>query len=123
MSESGDRTAVRMLLIITGLMGLGFAFFLVSALNWEPSVALAMLGSATFGAIAASTWWLARGGRRPSSPSTPSSGVGALVDRLEQLEYDHDLVAQLEERVDFAERLLAEQRNPAAIARPEASSR
>lgn len=123
MSDPVDRSAIRLLMVITGLLGLGFVALLVSALNWEPPVALAMMGSAIFGALAASTWWLARGGSRSTTLGTPSSGVRALVDRLEQLEYDRDVIAQLEERLEFTERLLAAQRNPAAIARPEATPR
>ncbi len=123
MNNSGDRTAVRLLMAVTGLMGLGFVAMVVSALNWQPSVALAMLGSATFGAIAASTWWLARGARHSVVSDKTPPGVRALVDRLEELEYDHDIVAQLEERLEFTERLMAEQRNPGAIARPEATPR
>lgn len=120
MSDSADRTATRMLMVVTGLMGLGFVGFLVSALNWQPSVALAMLGSATFGAIAASTFWVSRaGGRRQMSEATPT-GVRALA---EQIEYDRDVVSQLEERLEFAERLLAEQRNPQALGRPEVTPR
>lgn len=124
MSDSNDRSAVRVLTVITGLMTLIFGGFVISALNFEPAVALAMVGSAVFGAIATSTYWLSRRSRRPGSPAdTPSSGVRALADRLEQLEYDRDVVSQLEERLEFAERLLAEQRNPAALGRPEVTPR
>lgn len=124
MSESSDRSAVRMLVAITGVLSLVFAGFVISALDWEPSVALAMVGSAVFGAIAASTYWVSRRSRRQVNlGDTPAGGVTALADRLEQLEYDRDVVAQLEERLEFAERLLAEQRNPAALGRPEATPR
>lgn len=44
-----------------------------------------------------------------------AADLDARVAELEQL---HARVAELEERVDFSERLLAEQRQPAQIARP-----
>lgn len=123
MSESSDRSAVRALVAITGVISLVFAGFMLIALDEEPAIALTMAVSAVFGAIAASTFWISRGGRGRSVSEQTSTGVRAIADRLEQLEYDRDVVAQLEERLEFAERLLAEQRNPAALGRPEVTPR
>lgn len=36
--------------------------------------------------------------------------IGSIQDRLERLEYRDDRIAELEERLDFAERLLAQKR-------------
>lgn len=120
MSDSSDPSAARVLVGITGVLSLAFIFFLLIALDEDPAIALAMAAGAGFGAIVASTFWVTRRNKRQGSPAdTPSSGVRALADRLEQLEYDRDVVSQLEERLEFAERLLAEQRNPAALGRPE----
>ena len=124
MSDSSDRSAARVLVGITGVLSLAFIFFLLIALDEEPAIALGLAVSAGFGAIAASTFWVTRRNKRLGNPAdTPPGGVRALADRLEQLEYDRDVVAQLEERLEFAERLLAEQRNPAQLPRPEATPR
>lgn len=42
------------------------------------------------------------------------AGLDQLADRMQDLEASQDRVAQLEERLDFAERLLAQHRDPAA---------
>lgn len=124
MSDSNDRSAVRVLIGVTGVLSLAFIFFMLVALDEEPAIALGMAAAAAFGAIAASTFWVTRRNKRQGNTAdTPSSGVRALADRLEQLEYDRDVVSQLEERLEFAERLLAEQRNPAALGRPEVTPR
>jgi hypothetical protein len=113
MIEPSDRAAVRALIAITGVLALIFSGFMLIALNEEPGIAVGLAGGAVFGAIAASTFWIARSRRRMfGSEDTPSSGFRALASRLAQLEDERDIVTQLEERVDFAERLLAEQRKP-----------
>ncbi|MFN8651768.1 MAG: hypothetical protein U0133_07680 [Gemmatimonadales bacterium] len=56
---------------------------------------------------------------KPDHPETDPAELDALRDRIAELEASQQRVAELEERVDFAERLLVQQRDPAQL--PEGS--
>lgn len=56
---------------------------------------------------------------RPEYPETDPAELAALRERVAELEAGQQRVAELEERVDFAERLLVQQRDQAQL--PEGS--
>lgn len=56
---------------------------------------------------------------KPALPDTDPAELEALRERVAELEAGQQRMAELEERVDFAERLLVQQRDPAQL--PEGS--
>jgi hypothetical protein len=69
------------------------------------------LGGLCVGILIAATWQMHRQRRRTELPQRLST----LVERLEGLEVDQQRMAELEERVDFAERLLARAQDDALL--------
>ena len=60
-----------------------------------------------YAAIAATRAIWVKGEPKPADPEVKAH-VEALEARVQQLEAEHDRVVELEERVDFAERILAQ---------------
>ena len=60
-------------------------------------------------------WVWLRTGKRPALDTHAAADLQAVLARLEENEHR---VAELEERVDFSERLLAQQNEPAKLERP-----
>ena len=52
---------------------------------------------------------------RRAPPHADSERLGEIEHRLVELEQSQSRVAELEERLDFAERMLAQQRDPARL--------
>ena len=72
-----------------------------------------------FGPVGAAIGDRLRGGRRQSEPDPVlAEEVDALRDRVGQLEEMQRRMLELEERVDFAERLLAQPERPARVGAP-----
>lgn len=110
MSISEDRRAMTALWIVTALITLVFSGFVSVAIVEEPLAALFGLAGLIVGALIVGCIHVTR--RR----SEPGSGhrdrlAEALVERLESLEAERGRVLELEERIDFAERLLARDRS------------
>lgn len=73
-----------------------------------------ILMTAAIGVTALRWVWL-RTGRRPAIDVNASTDLQAALARLEEQEHR---MAELEERVDFSERLLAQQNDQAKLERP-----
>ncbi len=113
MADDQDRGAFTMLWIVSVLLSIGMGFMCLVALSENQEVAaLFGLGGFGVGGLLATTYQLTRN-RRRSRPS--DEALEPLVERLQMLEQDQLRMAELEERVDFAERMLAkaEEHQPA----------
>ncbi|HEU4827663.1 MAG TPA: hypothetical protein VFT04_00575 [Gemmatimonadales bacterium] len=110
MSISDDRRAVTALWIVTALITLLFGGFVSVAIVEEPLAALFGLAGLLVGALIVGCLQVTR--RRPE-PGTPREDrvMEAIAERLESLEGERGRVMELEERLDFAERLLARGRS------------
>jgi hypothetical protein len=105
MADDDDRGALTLLWVVSVCVAVGFVFLNLIALKETDGMAAAFgFGGLLVGALLATTFHLARK-RRPKQVATDR--LDALVDRLQALETDQQRMAELEERVDFAERLLA----------------
>ena len=106
MSITDDRRTMVALWIVTALATFLFGGFIVFAIVEEPFAALFGLAGLLVGALIVGCITLTR--RR----SDPGAGrqervLEAVAERLESLESERGRVMELEERIDFAERLLA----------------
>jgi hypothetical protein len=109
MSLMDDRRAMAALWIVTGVLTLIYGGFLFVSIIEEPIGALMGIGGMMMGALLAACINLTR---RPSDRATPSRNrvLEGMAERLESLELERSRVMELEERLDFAERLLARER-------------
>lgn len=101
--DESDGGALTILWGVTAVVAVAFAIFLAMALNWEPPAALLGLGGLFVGALLATTYQLSKN-RKRGRPAPEA--VNALMDRMQVLELEQQRVAELEERVEFAERML-----------------
>jgi hypothetical protein len=114
MSISDDRRAMTILWIVTAAATMLFAGSLVVAIMEEPFAALYGFAGLLVGALLAACISLTRR-RSASGISREDRMLEAFSERLESLEGERGRVMELEERIDFAERLLARgQVEPAA---------
>ena len=115
MADEGDRGALTMLTIVTVISA---AALLVATFGVAPqSHGLSLVfgfGGLCVGILIAATWQMHRQRREVEKPEA----LLTLLERLQALESDQDRVAELEERVDFAERMLAKP-DALRVARPE----
>ena len=81
-------------------------------------VAVLFAGVKIFGPVGAAIADRLRGGRRQGHDPLLAEEVDALRDRVGQLEEMQRRMLELEERVDFAERLLAQPERPARVGAP-----
>jgi|SRR5690606_15027077 len=109
MSGQDEGRALTILWVVAILASLAYGGVMLIALVEEPPVALFGFLGLLVGALLAScthlTWR-----RRPELPQAAPTGdrLGdSLEARLEMLEQERMRMAELEERLDFAERLLA----------------
>lgn len=109
MSLLDDKRAMVALWIVTGVLTLIFGGFLFVSIIEEPIGALMGIGGLLMGALLATCINLTR---RSSDRTTPSRDrvLEGMAERLESLELERSRVMELEERIDFAERLLARER-------------
>ena len=106
MSDTPDRRLTTALWIVTAAATLLFAGFLGLAIVEEPFAALYGIAGLLVGALIAGCIACTRR-RSASAPSDGDRMLEGLAERLESLEGERGRVMELEERIDFAERLLA----------------
>jgi hypothetical protein len=87
----------------TGCVAIGLA-----AVGWDEVGVVAPFG-AYFAGLA---WWRLRGGRPETTAELDAQRAALLEERVSDLEMSQRRLDELEERLDFAERLLARQRDP-----------
>lgn len=109
MSLTDDRRAMAALWIVTALITLVYAGFVSVAIVEEPLAALFGLAGLIVGALVVGSIQITRRRSEPD-PARDDRLVEALTERLESLEAERGRVMELEERIDFAERLLAKER-------------
>jgi hypothetical protein len=105
MSMTDDRRAMAALWVVTALATLLFAGFIAFAIVEEPFAALFGLAGLLVGALIVGCINVTR--RRSEPGLAPHRVLDAVAERLESLEAERGRVMELEERIDFAERLLA----------------
>ena len=105
MTDRQDPTALAILWVVAVAMVLAFLGFTVYALEQEPTIALYGLGAMCTGALLTKVIRMSR--QRGTGMREPTTGE-VLADRMQALELDRERMLELEERLDFAERLLAE---------------
>lgn len=112
MADESEGSALTILWGVTVVVMAVFMIFMAIAMSEEPTAALFGLGGLFAGALLATTYQMSRNQkRRPSPPEA----VNALMDRMQILEQEQQRMAELEERVDFAERLLARAQDAALL--------
>lgn len=104
--------------------GITFALAVVgaSAMRSQEEFAIGLVVATSLGVLA---WRRGRALRNVPALTTgeaQAERVAELESRVAELESQHSRVLELEERVDFAERLLAQERGPARIRGERASS-
>lgn len=104
MSERPDSGALTVLWVVAVAAATTFLGFTAYALSREPGIAAYGVGGLCTGALLAS---LISMSRRRGGSREPTTGE-VLADRMQALELDRERMLELEERLDFAERLLAE---------------
>ena len=85
----------------------------LSAIQGFAAITLILMTAAV--GVTALRWVWLRTGRRPTAEAGQASELQAALERLEEQERR---VAELEERMDFTERLLAQQNDQAKLERP-----
>lgn len=113
MADESEGGALTILWGVTVVVMVVFMIFMAIAMSEEPPAALFGLGGLFAGALLATTYQMSRNQKRRSSP--PPEAVNALMDRMQILEQEQQRMAELEERVDFAERLLARAQDAALL--------
>ena len=104
MADESEGSALTILWGVTVVVMAVFMIFMAIAMSEEPPAALFGLGGLFAGALLATTYQMSRNRkRRPPPPEA----VNALMDRMQMLEQEQQRMAELEERVDFTERVLA----------------
>jgi hypothetical protein len=105
MAEDGDRGALTLLWIVSICLLVVFGVVSLAAVNGTDGASVGFgLGGIFVGALVATAWQM----RRQRMPRRPGrSELTMLMERMQMLEQDQQRMAELEERVDFAERMLA----------------
>jgi hypothetical protein len=105
MADEGDRSALTLLWVVALVALAGFGILCLAAVDPTRGASMAFgPGGLVIGALVATVWQM-RKQRRPRSLG--QSDLTVLLDRMQMLEQDQQRMAELEERVDFAERMLA----------------
>lgn len=107
-SESGSLTVLS---IVAGVVSIAFVWFEIAALDSEPSATLFGLGGLCTGALIASVIHMTRQRWRACRPIEVLDAVDALAQRMGNYEAAQERVTEIEDRLDFAERLLAQDRS------------
>lgn len=113
MAKDGDGSALTILWIVSLICTAGLLIAMVAAGGSNEEFA-ALLGGVGFavGALLATTYQMSRHRKRALPPS---EAVNALMDRMQMLEQEQQRMGDLEERVDFAERMLARAQDEALL--------
>lgn len=105
MAEDGERGALTLLWWVSICILLVFVFVSFVAVDGTDGGSVGFgLGGLFVGALLATVWRM-RKQRSQQLSSQPE--LTMLMDRMQMLEQDQQRMAELEERVDFAERMLA----------------
>lgn len=112
MADESDGGALTILWGVTVVVMLVFMIFMAIAMSEEPPAALFGLGGLFAGALLATTYRMSRD-RKRQVPSP--NAMNGLMDRMQMLEQEQQRMAELEERVDFAERMLARAQDDALL--------
>jgi hypothetical protein len=113
MAEESDRSALTLLWSVSICILVVFVFVSFVAVDGTDGGSVGFgLGGLFVGALLATVWQM-RKQRRP--PPSGQSELTMLMDRMQMLEQDQQRVAELEERVDFAERMLARAQDDALL--------
>jgi hypothetical protein len=113
MAEDGDSGALTLLWVVSLVALAGFGILCMAAVDVSRGASMAFgPGGLIIGALLATVWQM-RKQRKPRSLGQPDLTV--LLDRMQMLEQDQQRMAELEERVDFAERLLARAQDEAVL--------
>lgn len=111
MADDQAPGALTILWILGIVLTLVFLGFEVAALSEDPPAALFGLGGACIGALLTTLVSMTRSRRRAKRPLEALDAVESLAERMQAYELGQDRMAELEERLEFAERLLAERRH------------
>lgn len=113
MAEDDDHGAMTLLWVVSLCVTAGFVILNMIALNETDGMVAAFgFGGLIVGALLATTYHMWRK-RRPQD--APADRLGTLLDRMQVLEQEQQRMAELEERVDFAERMLARAQDEALL--------
>lgn len=105
MADDRDSGALTLLTIVSAVAAVGFAVVMFGVASGSDGASVIFgLGGVCVGVLLTSTWHMYRQRRRTEREP---EGAAGLIERLQVLEQDQQRVAELEERVDFAERMLA----------------
>jgi len=112
-ADEGDGSALTILWIVSLICTAGLLIAMLAAGGSNEELA-ALLGGVGFavGALLATTYQMSRN-RKRALPRPEA--VNALMDRMQMLEQEQQRMAELEERVDFAERMLARAQDEALL--------
>lgn len=113
MADDGDPGALTLLWTVSLCILVVFVIVSLAAIDGTDGGSIGFgLGGLFVGALLATVWQM-RKQRRPRRPA--QSEVTMLMDRMQLLEQEQQRMAELEERVDFAERMLARAQDEAAL--------
>lgn len=113
MTDDGDGSALTLLWVVSLVALAGFGVLCLAAVDPTHGASMAFgPGGLVIGALLATVWQM-RKRRRPQRSA--QSEVTMLMERMQVLEQDQQRMAELEERVDFAERMLARAQDDAAL--------
>ncbi|HET9604767.1 MAG TPA: hypothetical protein VFO96_10785 [Gemmatimonadales bacterium] len=113
MADDGDRSALTLLWTVS--LCILVVFLMVSAVAVDGTDGGSIgfgLGGLFVGGLLATVWQL-RKQRKSREPGR--SEFAGLLDRMQLLEQEQQRMAELEERVDFAERMLARAQDEALL--------
>ena len=103
-SESGPLVV---LWVVAAVMAVVFFGFEILALRTEPPAALLGLGGLCTGALLTTVVSWTRRRQRADRPVEVLAALEALAEQMRTYELGQERVAELEERLDFAERILS----------------
>lgn len=113
MADDGERGALTLLWTVSVCILAVFGVVSLAAIDGTDGGSVGFgIGGVFVGALVATVWQM-RKQRMPRRP--PSSELTVMMDRLQMLEQEQQRMAELEERVDFAERLLARAQDDMAL--------
>jgi hypothetical protein len=107
MADDSESASLMTLWVVTAVCAITFVGFEIAALDHEPVIALFGLGGVCVGGLIASVIHLSRRRRETRRPIEVLDAVEALAQQMRTYELGQERIAELEDRLDFAERLLS----------------
>lgn len=110
MIDDENGRALRILKIITGLLAVLFGGFILVGLAEEPPAGIMGIAGLIMGGLITTCFNLSGRQSVPAArrPAAADETIAEFAERLREIEIEQGRVGELEERLDFAERLLAE---------------